>query len=109
MDSERRAVLSVLSRYEAAYSSLNADAAAAVYPEIDKRALARAFEALDAQNVRLKQCEIEMGTGTARAACFGTASWTPRVGNGRQAQDRRWDFALRQSAGVWTIDSVRIR
>jgi hypothetical protein len=106
---QRSAVRSVLARYESAYTQLDATAAAAVYPQIDRKALAKAFAALEAQRVQFHDCSIDVGTGEARASCTGVASYTPKVGGSGGSHQRRWEFALKERSGTWQIDTVSVR
>jgi hypothetical protein len=97
------AIRRTLDRYEAAYSQLDASAAHAVWPTVDQRALARAFDGLAAQRVSLNACDVRVTGATARATCSGDATWTAKVGGGRQTQPRRWSFELRNADGTWQI------
>ena len=106
---DREKVRGVLSLYQRAYSELDAGAAARLYPGVDRRALSRAFSSLSSQQIRLEDCRIELLQSTAQATCAGTASWTPKVGAGSQDQARRWQFDLKQVAGNWQIDAVKVR
>lgn len=106
---EQGKVRAVLSRYEAAYSDLDAAAAASLYPSIDRKALSRAFDALASQQILFEDCRIQVANATARATCAGTASWTPKVGTGFRQQARRWQFDLKQVSGAWQIGSVQIQ
>jgi hypothetical protein len=99
----RTAVRATLARYEAAYSGLNVSAARAVWPAVDARALARAFDGLASQRVALDRCDVTVSGTTARALCSGTAEWTPKVGGGERRQNRHWAFDLRNAAGGWQI------
>lgn len=101
--SEETKVRAVLTRFEAAYSRLSAPAAQAVWPSVDVRALASAFESLESQQVSLGRCSIIVKGETARAECSGTTSWTPRVGGGRRSGARRWEFDLALEDGAWQI------
>ena len=74
----RAAVRATLARYEAAYSGLNVSAARAVWPAVDERALARAFDGLASQRVALNNCDVTVNGATARAICSGVASGLPR-------------------------------
>jgi hypothetical protein len=105
---ETSRVRAVLSQYEQAYSSLDPGAATAVWPTVDRDALARAFAALQAQRLSLGRCDVMVSGARAQANCSGTASWTPKVGNG-QTQARRWDFTLQNTDGAWRIVSARTR
>jgi hypothetical protein len=106
---ERESIRSILSKYELAYSDLNVDAAAQVYPTLDKKALGRAFASLDSQQIRLSECDIQMGGPTARAVCMGTVLWSPKVGGGVREQPRQWQFDLQRRDEGWRIGRVRVR
>jgi hypothetical protein len=106
---ERAAVRAALTRYEAAYSTLDSDAATAVWPAVDRRALERAFDGLAAQRVTLDICEVGVTGQSARANCSGRATWTPKVGGGTQSQARKWTFDLRRSDNGWQIVKVDTR
>jgi hypothetical protein len=105
---ERAQVRSVLSRYEAAYSGLDAAAARAVWPTVDERALARAFGGLQSQRFSLGQCDVAVDGGRAHAECAGSASWTPKVGSGR-TEPRTWAFDLRSASDGWKIVRADVR
>jgi hypothetical protein len=107
--SDDRPIRVVLNRYQTAYSRLDAQAAADVWPSVDRRALHRAFEGLADQTVDLGRCDIRIEPGSAEADCVGTARWTPRVGGGTQSASRRWRFDLRHRQGDWIIVSARVR
>lgn len=96
-------VRATLTRYENAYSTLNAAAASAVWPSVDRRALARAFEDLSSQTVTLGRCAVRMNGEAAQADCAGNASWTPKVGGGTKRAARRWRFELQQNGNDWVI------
>jgi hypothetical protein len=104
---ERARVRSVLSRYEAAYSGLDASAARAVWPGVNERALAQAFDALRSQSLSLGRCDVEVSGSIARAECAGSASWTPKIGTGR-TEPRRWAFDLRNASGSWQIVRAQV-
>jgi hypothetical protein len=101
---ELSVVLGVLQRYEVAYSRLDAAAAAAVWPRVNRNALARAFEGLASQRVSLGRCDVAVNGPAARASCSGSATWEPKVGGGRRTEPRHWDFELRKSGSAWWIE-----
>jgi hypothetical protein len=105
---ESSRVRTVLSRYEAAYSGLDASAARTVWPGVDERALVRAFGGLQSQRLSLGRCDVEVEGRSARAECTGSASWTPKVGSGR-TEPRRWTFDLRNASGAWQIVKAEAR
>jgi hypothetical protein len=106
---DRVAVRAALSRYESAYNRLDVDAVRTVWPSLDQRALARAFDNLSAQRVALQNCNVDVDGTIARASCSGNASWTPKVGGGERSAARNWTFDLRESNGAWRITQVRAR
>jgi hypothetical protein len=102
-------VRSVLERYESAYSNLDATAASAVWPAVDRSALARAFDGLASQHVSLGNCDISVNGPSARATCAGSATWRPKVGGGSHTESRRWNFELRKAGDSWRIERAVIR
>ena len=102
-------VRSVLNKYERAYSSLDAGAASAVWPGVDRAALARAFQGLASQRVSLKACDVVVDGAAARAQCSGTATWIPKVGGGARTAARQWEFELRKRDGEWEIERAVAR
>ena len=105
----RAAIRATLGRYESAYTLLDASAVQAVWPSLDHRALARAFEGLASQRVSLGSCDVNVTGETAKANCSGTAAWTPKVGGGSRSTSRRWVFDLTQADGAWRIVRVDAR
>ena len=106
---EENRVRSVLRRYEAAYSALDANAASAVWPGVDRRALTSAFQALSSQSVSLGRCDVRLTGEAAQADCKGTARWQPKVGAGPQTAARQWRFDLRNAGGDWIITRATVR
>jgi hypothetical protein len=106
---DERAIRSVLSRYEAAYNRLDAAAAGAVRPSVDREALARAFEGLASQTVRLGTCDVKIAGSSAQAACNGMARWTPKIGGQTQTATRQWRFDLKKTGADWIIASATVR
>ena len=100
----------VLGRYRNAFNTLDAGAAAAVWPTVNEKTLARAFERLEDQQVSFESCEIEIGGVHAEAACSGTARYIPKVGSRTpKAEARRWTFILRRASDGWLIDGIDAR
>lgn len=106
---EEQNIRTVLGRYESAYSRLDAAAAGAVWPGVNQRALANAFDGLSAQSISLGQCDVRVNGNTAQANCTGTARWTPKVGGGSQSAARQWRFDLRNASNGWVITQAVIR
>jgi hypothetical protein len=106
---EHVAVRATLARYAAAFSDLDTAAARAVWPGVEQRALARAFDGLASQRVTLGTCEVGVNGQASRAICTGSATWTPKVGGGRQTKARVWTFELRRADSGWQIVTVDTR
>jgi hypothetical protein len=107
---ESAAVRTVLDRYAAAYTALDAAAAARIWPAVNRAALGRAFEDLVSQRISLGSCRLDVRGATARAECAGSATWTPRVGDeSPQTEDRRWTFELARAGSAWQIVSARVQ
>jgi len=110
LELEIRAIELVLDRYSTAFSTLNARAAVAVWPTVDEKALARAFDSLDGQNVSFHDCQIATAGVRAEVACTGTARYVPKVGyRGRRPEPHRWNFSLHKANDRWLIDRVETR
>jgi hypothetical protein len=100
----------VLERYASAFSALDAGRAKAVWPGVNERNLARAFESLEQQEFDLGDCEITVTAPRAVASCSGTARYTPRMGSRRmRTESRRWTFTLEANGENWSIASVDSR
>ena len=102
-------VRATLLRYESAYSRLDVNAAGAVWPALDRKALARAFDGLASQAVSLGSCEVRIVGESAIADCAGSATWTPKVGGRSHRQARQWQFQLRSVDAGWQIVSATVR
>ena len=102
-------VRATLLRYESAYSRLDVNAAGAVWPALDRKALTRAFDGLASQAVSLGSCEVRIVGESAIADCAGSATWTPKVGGRSHRQARQWQFQLRSVDAGWQIVSATVR
>jgi hypothetical protein len=107
---ETRAVLLTLYRYQEAFSTLDSNAAHAVWPSVDVKALDRAFEQLEQQTFNLQGCNVTVAGTRADASCTGSATYARKVGNRAVREEpRQWHFSLQQRAGQWLIDRVEAR
>ena len=108
--SQEPAVRSVLERYASAYSALDVEATQRVWPAVNRGALSRAFDGLASQEVSLGDCHIDVSGASATARCAGTASWTPRIGDGgRRSEAREWTFELARRGAGWEIVNARVQ
>ncbi|MBA3297511.1 MAG: hypothetical protein H0U19_11285 [Acidobacteria bacterium] len=100
----------VLARYQSAYDRLDAHSAKVIWPSLNERALARAFEGLESQDVAFSDCRLNVIGSRAQASCSGTARYVQRVGSKRSQQEaRQWTFKLSKESNAWKIDSVQAR
>jgi hypothetical protein len=107
---EEPRVAAVLNQYARAYARLDAEAARAVWPSVDERALARAFAALSSQDVAFDDCSIEVQGPKANASCRGTARYVGKVGNGQlRTEPRVWRFELHRDGEAWKIANAEAR
>jgi hypothetical protein len=102
--SDQELVEEALQRYRRAYGRLNVQSAEAVYPTVNRVALARAFDSLESQSLTFDSCDIELLGAMARAVCHGTTHYVPKVGSRYpRSEPLVWSFELRKSDGDWTI------
>lgn len=100
----------VLARYRSAYNVLDSEAANAIWPTVDKKALSRAFDRLAAQKLEFNGCDIAVTGARASALCDGWARYTPKVGNkSPYVEPRHWKFNLRRVDAGWVIEEVDAR
>lgn len=106
----RQRVRDLIERYASAFEQLDADAAKAVWPTVDEKALRRAFGQLEAQQVKFQSCGITIEGAGARARCRGEATYRPRVGSRTlHLAAREWTFDLAQGGDGWRILDARMR
>ena len=103
-------IRSVLDLYRQAYSALDADAVAGVWPTVNTRSLARAFGQLESQRFEFTDCRIDVSSQRAQATCTGRASFVPKIG-GRTTRtaDREWAFVLERLNDGWVISRAESR
>ena len=98
-----------LQRYRTAFEQLNAESAQAVYPAVNERALARAFDDLESQHLTFDSCDVQVHGASAAAACRGTTRYVPKVGSrDPRTEARTWNFTLRKDGTDWKIDTARV-
>ena len=109
---EEDSILQVLHEYEEAFGRKDPVAAKAVWPALDDRALARAFNGLQSHSLALKDCGVTLVTtnAAARARCQGIATYLPKIGRRKPiSATHEWTFNLSKSGGDWQIESAAIR
>jgi hypothetical protein len=109
-DRDLQLVASVLDRFQAAYQRLDVQAAKAIWPAVDQRALARAFGALESQVVAFERCDLNVTGPNAQAQCSGRTTYVPKVGNKEWRTVRvQWTFEMAKEADGWLITRAEIR
>lgn len=105
---EHFGIQQALSQYRRAYQQLDANAARAVWPAVDVRALARAFGTLASQQLAFESCVFDIAGVSATAQCSGSATYTPKIGNREpRPESRQWTFQLRKETEGWKIQSAQ--
>jgi hypothetical protein len=107
---EQSEIQRTLGQYRSAYQLLDAEAARAVWPSVDVRALARAFDTLTSQQLAFESCQFDIEGEAATAQCRGSATYTPKVGSrGPRLEPRQWTFHLRKVDEGWKIQRAQTR
>ncbi|MGH8637445.1 MAG: YybH family protein, partial [Burkholderiales bacterium] len=96
----------LLRDYQAAYQRRDADAVARLMPSAKGTDLERSFAQLRAYEMEILDAQISVAGDTAVVRCTRRVSVEPRVGSRPAPRLVPTVFRLKQSAGVWTIDSV---
>ena len=108
--SEEELVRQLLDEYTGAFERLDVGATKAVYPNIDGKALKRAFEQIASQRLTLESCGITISGSTANARCRGSATFQPRIGTRPvQIASREWTFDLSKQDTSWRIVNTYVR
>ena len=107
---QQQMVRQLLQEYVAAFESLNVEAAKAVWPTVDGKALRRAFDQLDTQHLTFQSCGITIEGSGANARCQGQAAYRPRIGSHTlRISPREWTFNLAKADEGWQIVDARVR
>ena len=106
---EQRAIRSLLEAYRQAYERLDVPAVAALWPEVDARALERTFSTLSRQQLTFDRCEITITGAEAVARCEGALAATPTGDTEGQSRHMTWVFALQRAEAEWRISGMNAR
>jgi hypothetical protein len=107
---EDQNIQEVLRRYQTAYDHLDAVGAKEIWPTVDVRALARAFDGLRSQDVVFDRCDLSVAGASARAVCSGRATYVRKIGSkDPQTEPRQWVFQLQKTDSSWTISQAETR
>jgi hypothetical protein len=101
---DEETVRRVLLDYTRAFEKLDVQAAKAIWPSVDGRALQRAFQQLDGQQLRFESCGVSVSGRDANARCRGDATYHPKVGSRVvRLTEREWTFNLSRDNDRWQI------
>jgi hypothetical protein len=104
---EQNAVIATVREYTQAYRAMDVTAAAAVWPSVDRRALARAFATLKSQQLDLRDCEVTISDTSATARCRGKLEYVRKVGDPTpRTGNQEWVFKMRKLGDEWIIDGL---
>ena len=107
---DEASILQVLRRYERAVARKDSVGAKAVWPSLDARALARAFNDLQSHSLAFEDCGVTVDSVEARATCQGVATYLPKVGRRKPIRaSHEWTFSLAKARGGWHIESAAIQ
>jgi hypothetical protein len=110
LQKQQQVVLQILREYTRAFERMDVQAAKAVWPSLDDRALQRAYQQLDGQHLQLASCGVSISGVDANARCRGNATYRPKVGSRvLHVTEREWTFNLSRGAGGWQIVNARIQ
>jgi hypothetical protein len=103
-------VRGVLRDYTRAFEHLDVQAAKAIWPSVDDRALRRAFQQLDGQQLRFASCGVSVSDRDANARCQGDATYRPKVGSRvLRLTQREWTFSLARDNDRWQIVNATLQ
>jgi hypothetical protein len=106
-EEESTALERVLASYQQAYNRLDVDAALAVWPSADSRALAKAFARLQQQDLKFENCMFAVAENDGTAQCGGVLRYVPRIGKPTpQMEHHVWTIEFARAGASWRIVRV---
>jgi hypothetical protein len=110
LQKQQQVVLQILREYTRAFERMDVQAAKAVWPSLDDRALQHAYEQLDGQRLHLASCGVSISGVDANARCRGNATYRPKIGSRVvHVTEREWTFNLSRGEDGWQIVNARIQ
>lgn len=103
-------IAEALKHLELAYGRRDATLAKAVWPTVNERALARAFDGLRSQSVTFDRCKMDVAGAAGEVECHGITTYVTRVGSqDRRTESRQWKFRVKKADDSWLIVSAAAR
>jgi hypothetical protein len=103
-------ITTTLHRLQEAFEQRDASLAKKVWPTVNERALARAFDGLRSQSITFDQCWMNIFNVSADVECRGVMTYVPRVGSQDQrTESRQWIFRIQKDEDQWFITTAEAR
>jgi len=103
------AIERTLQGYQSAFSRLDVNAVRQVWPSVDQKALAKAFDQLRSEDLTLENCKVTVSGANAVAACGGKTEYVPKIGSKSPRVERhQWRISLQQVAERWVVRGVDV-
>jgi len=103
------AIQRTLQGYQSAFSRLDVNAVRQVWPSVDQKALAKAFDQLKSEDLTLENCKVTVTGANAVAACGGKTEYVPKIGSKNARIERhQWRISLQQVADRWVVHQVDV-
>jgi hypothetical protein len=103
------AIERTLKGYQSAFSRLDVAAVREVWPSVDGKALAKAFDQLQREDLTFDSCKVTVTGTTATAACGGTTEYIPKIGSKSPRVERHsWRISLHRVADQWVVNRVDV-
>jgi len=103
-------IADALKHLQRAYEQRDATLVKAVWPTVNERALARAFDGLRSQSVTFDRCQLNVSGAAGEVECRGVTTYVPRVGSQYQrTESRQWKFRVQKGGESWVITSAAAR
>ena len=103
-------IADALQHLQRAYEQRDATLVKAVWPTVNERALARAFDGLRSQSVTFDRCQLNVSGAAGEVECRGVTTYVPRVGGQYQrTESRQWKFRVQKGGESWVITSAAAR
>jgi len=103
------AIERTLQGYQSAFSRRDVNAVRQVWPSVDQKALAKAFDQLRSEDLTLENCKVTVNGANAVAACGGKTEYVPKIGSKSPRVERhQWRISLQQVAERWVVRGVDV-
>ena len=107
-ETQADSVMRALNRYAQALSDMDVRQVMRLWPTVDQRALADAFQTLDKYRVVINACGFDVDRAdTVAATCQATVEFVPKVGSRvSRLASQQWRFTMTRAGDDWQIESA---